>query len=402
VKVLIYTNLYPSTVEPTRGIFNKLAFTPLARLDEVRVIAPTIAWARWSQSPWSRASSRAVRPQGTWQLREVVDGVDVLYPSYWSIPTVRALHAGGMHLSMRPWVKEIRRDFPFDVILAAWAYPDGVAAAALARELDVPLVTVVLGSDVTELPDVRGLGPQIRWGLRRAQRVLAVSRSLADRVVELGVSRERVVVQHNGVDGARFKIRDRDEARRAVGVAHDRPVIGYIGNIRHVKGTDVLIDAMDHLVKKMGDTSTELWVVGAGEIEAQVKRQVADRGLGERVRFCGLQRHEDIPTWMSALDVFCLASRREGCPNVILEALASGKPVVASRVGGVPELLREANGILVPPEDPPVLARALKEALGRTWDPEAQRASVESLSWDAVGRTYHTMLGEVVAEHKKL
>jgi glycosyltransferase involved in cell wall biosynthesis len=105
---------------------------------------------------------------------------------------------------------------------------------------------------------------------------------------------------------------------------------------------------------------------------------------------------------MSAVDVFCLPSRNEGCPNVILEALASGKPVVASRVGGIPELLTDGeNGYLVPSEDPAALAGALAKALERRWDPEALRATVTFLSWDAVALTYQTILGEVLDEWRR-
>lgn len=390
-KILVFTNLYPSHVEPTLGIYNKSTFEALARYCDVRVVAPIRAWARWKQP------SLILDP-----VREREGGVESIFPPYWSIPTAWSLHAGGMYLSMRPWIRELRRDFPFDIIIAAWAYPDAVAASLLAREAKVPLITAVLGSDVNEFPDLFGLRPQIRFGFRRAQRVLAVSRDIAARVVELGAPRERVLVQHNGVDGARFKIRSRAEARKSVGIEHERPVIGYVGNIRPVKGSDVLIEAMDHLVKQIGNHDAELWIVGSGEIEAQVRARTKALGLDSRVRFLGRQPHDAIPRWMSAVDVFCLPSRNEGCPNVILEALASGKPVVASRVGGIPELLTDGeNGYLVPAEDPAALAGALSTALARTWDPEALRASVTFLSWDAVALTYQKIIGEVLEEWRR-
>src|SRR6185437_8672908 len=99
-------------------------------------------------------------------------------------------------------------------------------------------------------------------------------------------------------------------------------------------------------------------------IEAPLHARTTALGLDSRVRFLGRQPHEAIPRWMSAVDVFCLPSRNEGCPNVILEALASGKPVVATRVGGIPELLTDGdNGYLVPAEDPAALAGALAKAL---------------------------------------
>ncbi len=105
---------------------------------------------------------------------------------------------------------------------------------------------------------------------------------------------------------------------------------------------------------------------------------------------------------MSACDLFCLPSDMEGCPNVVLEALASGRGVVASRVGGIPELVTDGkNGVLVPPRDPEALAAGLAAALGRVWDPASQRASVQYLSHDAVAAAYRTVLEEVVAEHAR-
>jgi glycosyltransferase involved in cell wall biosynthesis len=389
VRVLVFTNLYPSEVEPTLGTYNKSTFTALAKYAEVRVIAPIRAWARWKRP------DLIVNP-----LVETIEGVEATFAPYWSLPTVWWMHAGGMYLSARPFVKRLKKEFPFDVVVGAWAYPDAVAASLLAEEAGVPLVTSVLGSDVNEFPNLFGLKPQIRWGFRRAQRVLSVSRAIRERVIELGARPDRCVVQHNGVDGARFAIRDRQAARKAVGIDHDRPVIGYVGNIRPEKGSDVLVEAMGRLVNDLKDKSAELWIVGSGEIEADVKARVAALGLGDRVRFPGRQRHEAIPQWMNAFDVFCLPSRREGCPNVLLEALASGKPVVASRVGGIPELLGPHNGIMVPSEDPAALARGMADALARRWDPAALRDSVEFLSWDAVARTYDSMLREVIAEWK--
>ena len=391
MKVLLFSHLYPSQAEPTHGIYNKSTFEALTPYAEVRVVAPIRAWAHWKQP------GLIINP-----VRERVGGVEVVFPPYWSIPSVWPLHAGAMYLSMRPWIRELRREFPFDVIIGAWAYPDAVAAALTAREYNVPLVTVVLGSDGNVFPDLFGLRPQMRWGFQRAQRVLAVSRAIAERVIDVGAPRERVIVQHNGVDGERFRIRNRADARKSVGIEHERPLIGYVGNIRLIKGSDVLIEAMDHLVKQLRNTDADLWIVGYGELDVPLRARVTALGLDKRVHFAGRQPHDAIHTWMSAVDVFCLPSRNEGCPNVILEALASGKPVVASRVGGIPELITDGeNGYLVPSEDPRALAGALAKALDRTWDPEALRKTVTFLSWDAVGRTYHKLLGEVVEEWRR-
>ena len=96
------------------------------------------------------------------------------------------------------------------------------------------------------------------------------------------------------------------------------------------------------------------------------------------------------------MDVLCLPSRREGCPNVVLEALASGTPVVGSAVGGVPELITGMNGILVPPGDAEALAAGLERALELNWDRQSLRDSVEFLSWEQVGTNYFHILQDAV------
>ncbi|HLV79914.1 MAG TPA: glycosyltransferase, partial [Chthonomonadaceae bacterium] len=126
--------------------------------------------------------------------------------------------------------------------------------------------------------------------------------------------------------------------------------------------------------------------------------RVRSLGLDGRILLPGRRPHAEVPDWISACDVYCLPSRREGCPNVVLEALASGRPVVATNVGGVPELLNAENGILVPSEDPAALAAGLRQALCRSWDPQTLRSSVECLSWDQVGKGYFQVLQAAMQE----
>jgi glycosyltransferase involved in cell wall biosynthesis len=272
-----------------------------------------------------------------------------------------------------------------------------VAASLVAAREKVPLVATVLGSDINELPKRAALRFQIKHGLARARRIVAVSNALADELVGLGLRRERIVVQHNGVDGDVFAPRDRQEARAALGLPPQRRLVGYVGRLSLEKGVDVLVEAMAELVRR-DPRPADLVIVGAGPLDPALRARIAALALGDRVRFAGHRGHDELPQWLAALDVLCLPSRREGCPNVVLEALASGRPVVASRVGGLPELLRHDNGVLVPPGHPEQLARALGVALEREWDASALRASVPALSWDAVGRTYRDLVEAALAE----
>jgi glycosyltransferase involved in cell wall biosynthesis len=388
MKVLILTNLYPSTREPTRGTFHHNLFTELGQQCELRIVSPLPCWVRLR------------RPKELFQAPcEDFTGIEASFPTYWSIPRLTFLHGQGMYASLRRHVAKLRRSFPFDVILAAWAYPDAVAAARLAQEFGCPLVTKVLGSDINELARDPALRKQIRWALQSSYRTLAVSGALQERVVELGIPRERVVMHHNGVNGEQFTLQDQREVRDRLGLTQDRPLVCYVGNFTHEKGVDVLVEAMNDL-GKLGRPDVDLVMVGSGSLEAALRATARQRGLEARIRFAGRRLHSEIPDWISASDVFCLPSRREGCPNVVLEGLASGRPVVATRVGGVPELIHTGNGILVPSEDPMALAAGLKQALEQSWDPDALRSSVESLSWHEIGRELYDILKGALVEER--
>ncbi len=389
MKVLLFSNHYPASDEPTRGTYNQNIFNALGRLCEVRVVGAIPWWFRRQ-----RPLDLVVVP------RETRFGLDAAFPSFFSIPSAVALHGHATFLSLAPFLARVRRQFPWDVVVGSNAYPDGVGAADLAAVSRVPLVQNVIGTDVNDLPKRASLRPQIAWALRRAQRVVAVSRDMAERVVELGVQRERVVTQHNGVDGATFAIRDRAAARARVGLDHTGPVIVYVGNVKVGKGVKVLVEAMAPLARRHGRGDALLCVVGSGEAGAELAQIVRAQGLERTVRLCGRQLHTDVPWWISASDVLCLPSYMEGCPNVVLEALASGRGVVATSVGGIPEIVADGKtGVLVPPGDAEALAGGLAAALCRTWDPEAQRSSVQSLSWDAVGRSYFDLISAAVQDH---
>ena len=388
MKTLLFTNLYPFAQAPTRGMYHVSVFGALSRYTEVRLVAPLPWWTR-TRRPWEWLSVP----------RETSTGIDAAFPTYWSIPGRHALHGEAMYRSMRRYVAEVRREFPFEVILAAWAYPDAVAAARLARDFDCPLVTNVLGSDMNYFARQPDLAPMVRQALCQSHKVIAVSRALRDTVIEFGIPADQVIVQHNGVDREKFKLQDRREVRARLGLPEDRAILLYVGNWVPEKGVDVLVEAIGQL-KARGRTDLLLALVGSGPLEPALRAIVEKHGIGDQVRFCGRKPHNEVPDWMAASDLFCLPSLREGCPNVVLEALSCGRPVVASRVGGVPELLDESTGAMAPPGDADALANVLEVTLNRTWSEAALRESVVGRSWDSVGQGYYAALEGAVGSRQ--
>ena len=219
-----------------------------------------------------------------------------------------------------------------------------------------------------------------------------------DRVIELGIPEVVVVVAEQWGRWGAIHIRDRSEARAQLGLKQGR-IVCFIGNLVPEKGPDILIEALAHTDPSIL-ASLKVIFVGNGHSQEELSRRAGELGIGEVVQFAGRRPPSEIPIWMAAMDLLCLPSRREGCPNVVLEALASGRPVVASSVGGVPDLISERNGIQVVPNDPARLGRAISEALQRDWSPGDLRSSVASLTWSDMGKKVHQVLCSAVQLHR--
>jgi glycosyltransferase involved in cell wall biosynthesis len=281
----------------------------------------------------------------------------------------------------------------FDVIFATFAYPHGYAARVLAEETGVPYVVKVRGSDLHSLPPSGARRELSGAALQGAAAVVAVSGNLAKIAVELGAEPARVHVVLNGVDAGRFPTMPRAEARARLGLPVDGPVFLCVGHLLPVKGVDVLVAAFE-AITGMGTLpdGARLLFAGAGPMRRRIERRRDRIGLREAIRLLGHVSREQVALYMNAADVLVLPSRNEGCPNVVLEALSCGTPVVASRVGAVPDLIDDTCGIVVEPERPEALGAAMIRALKKRWDRAAMRRRVEVMSWEANAAKLHAIL----------
>ena len=315
--------------------------------------------------------------------------------TYWSIPGVSFLHGTAMAASLYPYMRQYLKSRDFDIIMATWAYPDSMAAAFFAGLAGCPLVTVTLGSDINELTNRRLLKPQIKWTLEKSTRIVSVSHAMAAKIAALGIDPDKITVQHNGVNGDLFAIRGKQNARSLLGLTENEKLIVFVGNLSPEKGIDTLMKSVSLLVNGENKKYIKCAVIGDGVMKSELSSISQNLGLTDNMIFPGRLLPEEISIWLNACDVFCLPSYREGCPNVILEALASGCPVVASDVGGIPELLNNGNGLLAQPGNHKQLAACLNTALEKEWNPEKLRQSVEYLSWESVGLMYKKMFEQL-------
>jgi teichuronic acid biosynthesis glycosyltransferase TuaC len=361
-RILLVTNLYPNSREPVRGLYIKQLVDSLRQHDEVRVVAPV---------PWlPRAIARKWRPAVDVPREEVIDGITVYHPRYLVIPKIlRFSHALTFALCVQRAVGNLSGSYPFQLISVHWIYPDAVGTVLATRRLGVPVIAHALGCDINDylrLPLRRGM---IRWALSNAAAVITKSQEIADKVADLGISRKKITTIHNGVSRELFHRRDKFALRKSLELPLQGRLILFIGNLSIEKGIPYLLDALASL----RDTHPDLLLllIGDGPLRDDIQEQIRSLGIASQARLVGRVPHDRIALYLGAADALCLPSIREGCPNVVLESLASGTPVVASAVGAIPEMMRATNiGYPCRPADVPDLRRALVEALSMSSDVE--------------------------------
>lgn len=324
--------------------------------------------------------------------QEEIGGLTVYHPRYFLVPRISMpWHGISMFLGCLRTVEALHRRWKIDLLDAHYVYPDGMAAVLLAKYIGVPVAVSARGTDVNLFSTFPLIRPMIRWTLRQADGVLAVSAALKEVMAELGVDRNKIRVVPNGVDATRFQPVPVAEARRALGLPERSPIIVTVGSLIAVKGHDLLIQAFSKIAQR--HDGLQLYIIGEGTQRQVLERLVNELGLGGKIHFAGKRPNEELRFWFSAGTVSCLASGREGWPNVVTESLACGTPVVATRVGGVPEILNsEKVGVLV---DRTIdsMAAGLDLALKQTWNRAEISTRTRMRTWDVVAEEIEEFFG---------
>ena len=366
MKILALTNLFPTAWDPLRASFNLQQFDRLGRHHDLDVMVAV------------DFRERRRGPRGEAPVLAHAKAADF---TFWYPPRIgRSLHGLAWYASLVAQHGARLRRERYDLLLASWGYPDAVGVARLARRLDVPYVVKVHGSDINVQATHRLRRPQIARALQGARAVVAVSDALAGKVRALGVDDAHVHLLYNGVDSERFRPGDRADARQALGLSSDRRIVLYVGNLKAAKGCVDLLEAFPAVLARHPDAL--LAFVGSGAAGAVLSRRAAQLGIEGQVLLAGARPHAELATWMQAADLLSLPSHNEGVPNVVLEAMACGLPVVATRVGGIPEVLPSQAGLLVPAHDRAALGDALVQALDRDWLREEILTHAATFRWD--------------------
>jgi teichuronic acid biosynthesis glycosyltransferase TuaC len=374
MRILTFTTLYPSALQPQHGIFVETRLRNLVASGAVdaRVVAPC-PWFPFVSARFGRYALFAGIPR-----EETRHGLHIDHPRYPMLPKIGMSAAPlGVFAAILPLLRrQIVDGLDFDLIDAHYFYPDGAAAVLLGRALGRPAVVTARGSDLNIIAQHVMPRQWIRWAAQRADGLVAVSSGLRQQLVELGIAAERVQVLRNGVDLALFQPYDRAAARQTLGFI--RPTVLAVGNLVALKRHNLMVEALAQLPE------VDLVIVGEGAERAAVENLARKHGVTDRVRLPGRVPQDRLPEFYSAADLLVLVSTHEGWPNVLLESMACGTPVVVSDIAGITDIVASVDaGRIVADVTPRRLATAIRELLAAPPSRAATRAYAEQFDWQS-------------------
>jgi teichuronic acid biosynthesis glycosyltransferase TuaC len=361
-KMLFISSFFPNPSAPNIATYVRQSLLALSEHYHIDALVPV---------PW------LCRLKGTAPPRAGSLGpITVRYPSYFYTPLVlRSLYGAFYHRSIVNTVKEIASTH-YDFVHSAWLYPDAWVAAKVAEDRNLPLFVYVLGTDVNRLRPGHFLTTRMLEVASYAKKIVCVSNPLREKLARLGCDPEKLVYLQNGIDHTIFHPIDRAAVRAELGIDAADRIILYVGNLKKEKGLGELAESFSQIVASREYPGIRLVVIGNGRYRWRLAGKLRRLGVEGRATLLGERSPGDIARFMNACDLLCLPSYMEGEPNVVIEALACGAKVVATKVGGTPDLDRgDGTMLLVEPRSVQALTSALGEMLGREIAPSQQLAA---------------------------
>ena len=385
MRVAVITHYYPTSADPAAGQSAYQTLKLLAQSCDVHVFVPEMTYPRLFTPPGGRREPL----DRTWKM----PGPDVTYVPYPIFPVIsRPLNGTAIAWRVAPHVRAYRPD----IILSYVVYSNGYAAVKVGEQLHVPVVLVAIGSDLNRIPDAlcRSL---TKSALRRANHVITVSHDLQRTAIGLGADPQHTCTELNGCDTQIFHPADQAEARIELGLNSAAEIVLFVGRWDLRKGLLELVQAVAALRSQR--PMLQCYIVGDGPDQAAVIAMITKLNAESFILIRPSMASRDVARWMAAADLVTLPSYNEGCPNVVVEALSAGRPVVATSVGGIPELMDESVGRLVPPRQVEPLGIALADVLDREWD-AGQIAATHRKSWMDVARGMYQVLETTLRDHR--
>jgi teichuronic acid biosynthesis glycosyltransferase TuaC len=391
MNLLFLSSLFPNSLEPNRSVYSLQIVRELAHLADLMVVAPI-------PSLGILQCLDAFKKYSTIQqipAFEEMDGLPVYHPKYFAVPKMGFLHSSTLHAALEPLIRKIHSEWKIDAINCHWLFPDGVTAQRICSSLGIPLMLTPLGCDLNKYLDFKFRKNAIRQALLGADRVSLLNKHMLEICSSLGVVPSRMTIIPNGVDTDKFTISDRSLCRNELGLHEQGKIILFVGTLDPVKGIDSLIRAFA-AINRETVLKARLVIAGSGYLDKELKGLVESLGISNSVTFLGAVKHEKLPVWMNAADCLCLPSLREGHPNVMMEALACGIPVVASAVGSIPEFIDSTSGYTTDLSNDDDLYSKLILCLKTDYAREVIRNRVANYTWKSCALRYLEEIKKIV------
>lgn len=386
MKILFISSQFPNSLEPNRGVFSFQIVKELASFAEVRVIAPlpTLGWLNGLDRFKNYKTGLNI------PVYEELSLIPVYHPRYLALPGAGLSHQWTFESTLKELIIKIKTEWSFDVVNCHWLFPDGVAIQRICHQMNIPVMLTPLGTDLNKYCDFRLRRYFISKALLNAQKVSVLNEQMKNKCLDLGVSDEQLTIIPNGVDLNKFCIMDTDVCRRKLNINPYCKMLLFVGSLVTVKNISSLLKAFAILNDKQKDSGIRLYIVGGGFLEKKLKTLALDLKVDEKTVFVGPVLHGDLPLWMNAADCLCLPSLSEGHPNVMMEALACGTPVVGSDVGSIPDFVSPGkdNGFVINATNVNDIAEKLFDCVSREYNQDVIRKSVIHHSWRNCAEKY--------------
>ena len=392
--IIWLTPEFPSSIDNTKGIYIYRTVKELSKHFKITVIAlypaaPPIMEILRYKKDWKKLFK-------DWKLNYSVenetkekDNFKIIYLKYYRLPRNKFHHIEGWfaYIQLKNKLKTIvSKD---SIIHANWIFPAGTLAKIISVKYKIPFIISLMGSDVNRLIQGSKFWKEADNLLHSANLVTSVAQDLFDQCKNKNIilDKNKTKLIDNIYETNKFIIKNKNEVRQYLNIKNGIKIILYAGGLIPLKNVDILIEAVSKLNKS--GLLIKLYIAGSGTEEGNLKRLVQNLNLSDNVIFLGPLIADKLIDYYNAADLFCLQSKSEGLPNVIVESFLCGTPVVATKVGGISTILKNGeNGFLAEPNSIVDLTEKIQSALSVKWDQNSIRNSISHLFPENVLNNY--------------
>jgi len=405
MNILVLTSLFPVPDNPQKGIFVYNVLKGMGGKVRFLVVCPVprllLSRRGTTAEVWETFKEKTINTLPN------VD--DIIYVDYPFLP--RAFHpvfSSFLYYRLKKVFFHLIQKRNFDLLHSHFLFPEGVISAKLGKEFSIKTVCTVHGSDLHVMAHRFYWKPFLSYALNNFTGLIFVSHALKEKFLYQVLKGQKfknlnlAVIPNGFADWVIPYGAPTDELLIKKLRERKKKIILFVGNLIKIKRPEIAVEALAYVKKRGYDAF--LAIIGKGPRESKIKAKAATLNLceGEDLILLGRVAHERVLFWMREADVLILTSDHEGLPSVVLESLSLGTPVVATAVGGIPEVVLDGvNGFLCRQNNPINVATLIIEALSRSWDKEKLKASVKEYSWTSLGKRlydYYRFLIEMKAK----